>query len=47
MFVKPSKLIVNKSTNLKPKTPNDQLVFGHTFSDHMLVIDWNKETGWR
>jgi branched-chain amino acid aminotransferase len=24
----------------------EDLTFGRTFSDHMLVIDWNKHTGW-
>ncbi|KAJ3205517.1 branched-chain-amino-acid aminotransferase [Entophlyctis luteolus] len=26
--------------------PNKDLVFGHTFADHMLNIDWNSKTGW-
>eukprot|EP00532_Pseudo-nitzschia_australis_P002714 CAMPEP_0168182018 /NCGR_PEP_ID=MMETSP0139_2-20121125/11611_1 /TAXON_ID=44445 /ORGANISM="Pseudo-nitzschia australis, Strain 10249 10 AB" /LENGTH=401 /DNA_ID=CAMNT_0008102803 /DNA_START=161 /DNA_END=1363 /DNA_ORIENTATION=- len=29
------------------KRPNkDDLVFGHTFSDHMLTIEWDTENGW-
>ncbi|CCH61550.1 hypothetical protein TBLA_0E05010 [Henningerozyma blattae CBS 6284] len=27
--------------------PNDQLVFGKTFTDHMLTIEWTKEEGWK
>lgn len=26
--------------------PNNQLVFGKTFSDHMLTIPWDVQTGW-
>jgi len=25
----------------------EKLVFGHTFTDHMIVCDWSKETGWQ
>ncbi|QLG75103.1 hypothetical protein HG535_0H04300 [Zygotorulaspora mrakii] len=37
--------IVNKSTPSKPR-PNDELVFGQTFTDHMLTIEWTKAKGW-
>ncbi|KAH3900082.1 uncharacterized protein SCDLUD_004402 [Saccharomycodes ludwigii] len=37
--------ITNVSTPSKPK-PNDQLVFGRTFTDHMLTIEWTEEKGW-
>jgi hypothetical protein len=32
-----------------PRTPppNKSLVFGQTFSDHMLTIDWTREGGWQ
>ena len=30
----------------KAKTPQEDLVFGRTFTDHMLEIDWDKERGW-
>ncbi|KAH6577224.1 hypothetical protein BASA60_004159 [Batrachochytrium salamandrivorans] len=31
-----------------PKTmvPHNQLVFGQTFSDHMLTVEWNSTKGW-
>lgn len=29
----------------KPR-PNDELVFGQTFTDHMLTIEWTKANGW-
>ncbi|KAL2888386.1 Branched-chain-amino-acid aminotransferase, cytosolic [Ceratocystis lukuohia] len=41
-----SKLTIEKTT--KPsalKDPKD-LVFGRTFTDHMLVVEWTKEAGW-
>ncbi|GEQ70792.1 hypothetical protein JCM33374_g4471 [Metschnikowia sp. JCM 33374] len=41
-----SKLIVTKTTTPKEKLPNDQLVFGKTFTDHILEIEWNAATGW-
>lgn len=31
----------------KPLTPNDKLVFGHTFTDHMMRIEWNSAEGWK
>eukprot|EP00128_Syssomonas_multiformis_P010699 Colp12_sorted_trinity150504_noHs@23158 len=40
------KLAITKTTTPKAKTPNKDLVFGRTFSDHMLEISWKKETGW-
>lgn len=41
-----SKLIIEKTTTPKLKLPKDELVFGKTFTDHMLEIEWNKSTGW-
>jgi len=32
--------------DLNPKPPVNELAFGKIFTDHMLTIDWNKETGW-
>lgn len=31
---------------MKPKPENKDLVFGKTFTDHMLEIDWTVEKGW-
>jgi branched-chain amino acid aminotransferase len=28
------------------RLPKDKLVFGHSFTDHMLEIDWTKQDGW-
>lgn len=41
-----TKLVINKTTTPKTKLPNDQLVFGKTFTDHMLEIEWSAESGW-
>ena len=41
-----SKLEITKAENLKPMLPNDQSVFGKTFTDHMLEIEWTKDQGW-
>jgi len=30
----------------KAKIPEKDLKFGQTFSDHMLLIEWNKDKGW-
>ncbi|KAK6204863.1 Bat21 branched chain amino acid aminotransferase [Scheffersomyces amazonensis] len=41
-----SKLIINQTTTPKQKLPNEKLVFGKTFTDHMLEIEWTQENGW-
>jgi branched-chain amino acid aminotransferase len=41
-----SKLVITKTTTPKPKLPNDQLVFGKTFTDHMLEVEWTEADGW-
>jgi branched-chain amino acid aminotransferase len=37
---------IEKTTNPKPKVPNEKLVFGQTFTDHMLIIEWDSSVGW-
>ncbi|XP_071830336.1 branched-chain-amino-acid aminotransferase, cytosolic-like isoform X1 [Apostichopus japonicus] len=39
-------LQVQKSTSLKEKPDPDTLVFGRSFTDHMLTIEWSSENGW-
>ena len=34
------------SKNLKSKLPLENLVFGRSFSDHMLSVDWTESNGW-
>ncbi|KAL7416797.1 putative branched-chain-amino-acid aminotransferase 2 [Mrakia frigida] len=41
-----SALQYTPNPNPKPLPPSNKLVFGHTFSDHMLTIPWNSERGW-
>jgi branched-chain amino acid aminotransferase len=45
--INPDTTVIHKSSNLKQKTPYEELLFGHTFSDHMLEVDWKKEEGWQ
>jgi len=40
-------LVVNLADNLKSKPEDpDKCLFGKTFTDHMLSIEWNVESGW-
>ncbi|CAR29094.1 hypothetical protein ZYGR_0Z00150 [Zygosaccharomyces rouxii] len=41
-----SKLQVTRVSQKSQPKPNDQLVFGKTFTDHMLSIEWTMEKGW-
>ncbi|TIA85148.1 hypothetical protein E3P99_04065, partial [Wallemia hederae] len=41
-----SKLQVEKVAQPKTIPPSNTLRFGHTFSDHMLVVPWNSGSGW-
>lgn len=41
-----SNLRITKAPSLKPLIPNEQLLFGRTFTDHMLVADYSKKDGW-
>ena len=37
---------IEKATNLKAKTPDDQLGFGRIFTDHMFIMDYTEGRGW-
>ncbi|OXB40200.1 hypothetical protein B1J92_M00176g [Nakaseomyces glabratus] len=41
-----SRLKITKVSTPSERKPNDQLVFGKTFTDHMLTIEWTSENGW-
>ncbi|KAK6455854.1 aminotransferase [Scheffersomyces xylosifermentans] len=41
-----SKLVVELTTSPKDVLANEDLVFGKTFTDHMLEIEWSKAEGW-
>lgn len=38
--------MITRTLAPKDKLPLDKLLFGRSFSDHMLTIDWHTETGW-
>lgn len=40
-----SKLTITKTTTPKELIPPKDLVFGHTFTDHMLTCEWTAEEG--
>jgi len=44
--IKPESLQITKTTNPKEKLAYEKLVFGRSFSDHMLEIDWDEKSGW-
>jgi|TARA_B110000208_G_scaffold31394_1_gene41284 branched-chain amino acid aminotransferase len=41
-----SRLTTTLSPTTKARVPKEDLVFGATFSDHMLEVDWTSEGGW-
>lgn len=44
--VQPGRLEIHRTKNPIPPPPSNTLVFGHTFTDHMLTIPWNQISGW-
>ncbi|KAF8641060.1 hypothetical protein AX17_000704 [Amanita inopinata Kibby_2008] len=40
------KLRVSRTTSPRTVPPSSSLVFGHTFTDHMLTIPWDITSGW-
>ncbi|XXQ33839.1 Branched-chain-amino-acid transaminase [Plasmodiophora brassicae] len=42
----PTAVQITKTTSPKIKLPKEQLVFGKTFTDHLLTMDWSKPAGW-
>ncbi|KAK2748718.1 branched-chain-amino-acid transaminase bat2 [Myotisia sp. PD_48] len=41
-----SKLTVTKTTQPKQLLPPKELIFGNSFTDHMLIANWNTKDGW-
>jgi branched-chain amino acid aminotransferase len=39
-------LQIQKTTSPKQRLPNDKLLFGQTFSDHMMTVEWTAAKGW-
>ncbi|RUS22715.1 aminotransferase [Endogone sp. FLAS-F59071] len=44
--LKASALRITKADALKPLVPNQDLIFGQTFTDHMLSVEWAAGQGW-
>ncbi|KAL8994753.1 MAG: hypothetical protein Q9169_005363 [Polycauliona sp. 2 TL-2023] len=44
--IDPNALSVTKTTTPKELVPPEELVFGRTFTDHMLSIEWTASEGW-
>ncbi|KAK7694456.1 hypothetical protein QCA50_001642 [Cerrena zonata] len=44
--IEPSRLEVVNTKQPKQIPAADSLVFGHTFTDHMLTIPWSQTSGW-
>jgi hypothetical protein len=48
-WISSSRLTIEKKTdrsNWESRPKKEDLQFGTTLSDHMLMIEWNKENGW-
>jgi branched-chain amino acid aminotransferase len=43
--IDPSQLSITKTTTLKELTPQNELVFGKSFTDHMLSCEWTASEG--
>ncbi|KAL8805270.1 MAG: hypothetical protein Q9182_002038 [Xanthomendoza sp. 2 TL-2023] len=44
--IDPNALSITKTTTPKALVPPEELVFGRTFTDHMLSIEWTASQGW-
>ncbi|KEP55011.1 branched-chain-amino-acid aminotransferase [Rhizoctonia solani 123E] len=44
--IESSQLKIHKNPNPKNPPKSSSLVFGHTFTDHMISIPWNALSGW-
>ncbi|KAF1984749.1 branched-chain-amino-acid aminotransferase [Aulographum hederae CBS 113979] len=44
--IEPDKVSVQKTTTPKELIPSEELVFGRTFTDHMLSLEWTASEGW-
>ncbi|KAK5780308.1 branched-chain-amino-acid transaminase BAT2 PWA37_002735 [Arxiozyma heterogenica] len=41
-----SKIVITPVATPSKPLSNDKLIFGKTFTDHMLTVEWTKEKGW-
>ncbi|KAL9029534.1 MAG: hypothetical protein Q9196_002231 [Gyalolechia fulgens] len=44
--INPDALSITKTTTPKALVPPEELVFGRTFTDHMLSVEWTASQGW-
>jgi len=44
--IDPTNIRVTKTTTPREKVAKEKLVFGQTFTDHMLTVDWHQDRGW-
>ncbi|KAJ8084244.1 branched-chain-amino-acid transaminase bat2 [Marasmius tenuissimus] len=44
--IQPGRLVITKNQNPTPPPSSKTLVFGRTFTDHMLAIPWDAVNGW-
>ncbi|KAJ7139876.1 branched-chain amino acid aminotransferase II [Mycena epipterygia] len=44
--IQPGRLEITRNDNPATPPPSQTLVFGHTFTDHMLTIPWDAVSGW-
>ncbi|KAL2162148.1 hypothetical protein VTH06DRAFT_7933 [Thermothelomyces fergusii] len=45
--IDPAQLVLTTTTSPKPLKKPEELVFGRSFTDHMLTIEWDQATGWQ
>jgi len=48
-FISSSQLLIERTadtTRFDRRPPNDKLTFGGTVADHMLMVEWNKQSEW-
>jgi branched-chain amino acid aminotransferase len=45
--IQPSLLEIEKNDKPKIPPPSNTLTFGHTFTDHMLLVPWTAISGWQ
>lgn len=45
--INPGATVIIPTTSPRTRVANSDLVFGRTFSDHLLEIEWDEATGWK
>ena len=47
MYFQAKDLVIEKTTNPKPKVAEKDLIFGRTTTDHMFTVEWERSVGWK